>query len=122
MDLSNENVVHIKKDGIEFLQFRKLVEYKEIRHAYTLGLDKNFRTAKANMVKLDEKEYEKAIADYKNICKEIWKYRCSYYKSKKYIAINNKCGLYIIIILWPCEKGDRKYTFWLERYTSKNFS
>lgn len=71
MDLSNENVVHIKKDGIEFLQFRKLLEYKEIRHAYTLGLDKNFRTAKANMVKLDEKEYEKAIADYKNICKEI---------------------------------------------------
>lgn len=71
MDLSNENVVHIKKDGIEFLQFRKLLEYKEIRHAYTLGLDKNFKTAKANMVKLDEKEYEKAIADYKNICKEI---------------------------------------------------
>lgn len=71
MDLSNENVVHIKKDGIEFLQFRKLLEYKEIRHAYTLGLDKNFRIAKANMVKLDEKEYEKAIADYKNICKEI---------------------------------------------------
>ena len=71
MDLSNENVVHIKKDGIEFLQFRKLLEYKEIRHAYTLGLDKNFRTAKANMVKLDEKEYEKSIADYKNICKEI---------------------------------------------------
>lgn len=71
MDLSNENVIHIKKDGIDFLQFRKLLEYKEITHAYTLGLDKNFRTAKANMVELDKKEYDKAIDDYKNICREI---------------------------------------------------
>ena len=48
-DLSNEFVVHIKKNGIEYLQFRKLLEYSDIiTHAYSLGIDKNFRTARAN--------------------------------------------------------------------------
>ena len=28
MDLSNENVIHIKKEGIEYLRFRKLLEYE----------------------------------------------------------------------------------------------
>ena len=43
MDLSNENVLHIQKNGIEYLQFKKLLEYqKEINHAYSLGLDKNY--------------------------------------------------------------------------------
>ena len=47
-DLSNENVIHVKKDGIEYLQFRKLLEYSDIvKHAYAIGLDKNFRTARA---------------------------------------------------------------------------
>lgn len=37
MDLSNENVIHVKKDDIEFLQFRRLLEYKsKLVHAYTL--------------------------------------------------------------------------------------
>ena len=45
MDLSNENIIHIKKEGMEYLQFRKLLEYeKDIKHLYTLGLDRNFRT------------------------------------------------------------------------------
>ena len=29
MDLSNENVIHIKQDEIEYLQFRRLLEYKD---------------------------------------------------------------------------------------------
>ena len=37
MDLSNQNVIHVKKNGEEFLQFRKLLEYKEVKHAYSLG-------------------------------------------------------------------------------------
>ena len=46
MDLSNENVIHRKEDGCEYLQFRKLLVYKEvINHAYSLGIDKNYRTA-----------------------------------------------------------------------------
>ena len=30
MDLSNENVIHVKKNGIQFLQFRRLLEYQDI--------------------------------------------------------------------------------------------
>ena len=30
MDLSNENIIHIKKDNVEYIQFRKLLEYKNI--------------------------------------------------------------------------------------------
>ena len=45
-DLSNKNVVHIKKEKAQYLQFRKLNEYKDIiNHAYSLGTDVNFRTA-----------------------------------------------------------------------------
>ena len=37
IDLSNENVVHVRKDGIEFLQFRKLLQYSDkVTHCYTL--------------------------------------------------------------------------------------
>lgn len=72
MDLSNENVIHIKHDGIEFLQFRKLLEYKdEINHAYSLGTDKNYRTKRANKEQLTTMEYEKAIKDYTNLCNSI---------------------------------------------------
>lgn len=67
-DLSNENVIHIKKDGVEYLQFRKLLEYDEITHAYPLGLDLNFRTSTINKEKLPQSDYEKAIESYKKIC------------------------------------------------------
>ena len=36
MDLSNENVIHKKENGIEYLQFRKLLEYPEIWHAFAI--------------------------------------------------------------------------------------
>lgn len=68
MDLSNENVVHIKKDGVEFLQFRKLLEYKEyINHAYSLGIDKNYRTIGPKMKKIEKTELDKAIQEYKKL-------------------------------------------------------
>lgn len=35
-DLSNDMVIHKKKNGIEYLQFRKLLEYPELVHCYTL--------------------------------------------------------------------------------------
>lgn len=76
-DLSNENVVHIKKEGVQYLQFKKLLEYKDIiSHAYSLGTDVNFRTAKANKEQLPEQELKKAIKDYQNLCNSIgqnWK-------------------------------------------------
>lgn len=50
-DLSNENIIHVKKDGIEYLQFRKLLEYSDvIKHAYAIGLDKDFRTQGLKML------------------------------------------------------------------------
>lgn len=35
-DLSNENIIHIKKDELEYIQFKKLLEYKDINHCFTL--------------------------------------------------------------------------------------
>lgn len=72
MDLSNENIVHIKKGKIEYLQFRKLLDYSDlITHAYSLGIDRNYRTAKANKEKLSDEEYSNAINNYKEFCEII---------------------------------------------------
>ncbi len=36
-DLSNENIVHIKNNGLEYIQFRKLLEYEDVlTHCFTL--------------------------------------------------------------------------------------
>ena len=35
-NLSNNNIIHIKDGDIEYLQFRKLLEYKDkVKHCYT---------------------------------------------------------------------------------------
>lgn len=71
-DLSDENVVHIIKDDIQYLQFKKLLEYDDIiTHAYSLGTDLNFRTAKINKEALPQNEYDKAIDSYKKICNSL---------------------------------------------------
>lgn len=72
MELSNENVIHVKKDKLEFLQFKRLLEYKDIlTHAYSLGINMNFRTSKIKNDKLTKEDYEKAINDYKLLCDSI---------------------------------------------------
>ena len=72
MDLSNENIIHVNKNGVQYIQFRKLLEYSDIiRHAYSLGADVNFRTAKVNKQQLSRNEYELAINSYKNLCNAI---------------------------------------------------
>lgn len=72
MNLSNENVIHLQKDGVEYLQFRRLLDFKEIiNHAYSLGIDKNYRTARVNKQKLEDKDYQKAIGDYKKLCQAM---------------------------------------------------
>ena len=71
-DLSNKNVVHINKKGVQYLQFKKLLEYKDIiTHAYSIGTDVNFRTARVNKQELPEQEFNKAMQDYKNLCNAI---------------------------------------------------
>lgn len=43
-DLSNDNVIHIKDGEVEYIQFRKLLEYKDkINHCYTMRtFNKNY--------------------------------------------------------------------------------
>lgn len=72
MDLSNENVIHVKKNGVEYLQFRRLLEYSDIiNHAYTLGIDKDYRTLTVDKKPLPQEKFAKAMENYKNVCEEI---------------------------------------------------
>lgn len=71
-DLSNENVIQVNKNRVQYLQFRKLLEYSDvITHAYSLGTDVNFRTAKANKEKLPEAEFNKNLKCYKDLCSAV---------------------------------------------------
>lgn len=67
-DLSNEEIVHVKKQGIEYIQFKKLLEYDDvINHAYGIGINRNYRTARAK----GEDVYNKSLNDYKELCSAI---------------------------------------------------
>lgn len=57
MDLSNETMIHIKDGEVEYLQFRKLLEYKDnIQHCYTLiGKNNNYKEVNNNYKQLYEK-------------------------------------------------------------------
>lgn len=66
VDLSNENIIHKKSNGIEYLQFRKFLEYEDIlTHCFTLkpldfgGID-NF-----------EQNREMFLSNYEKICNEL---------------------------------------------------
>lgn len=39
IDLSNDNIIHIKKEQIEYLQFRRLLEYNNLVNCYTLSVN-----------------------------------------------------------------------------------
>lgn len=70
-DLSNEHVIHTRKNNIEYLQFKKLVEYKSIiTHAYSLGIDRTYRTSRMGK-KVGEEELNIAMNNYKELCNEI---------------------------------------------------
>ena len=71
-DLSNKNVVHIKDGGVEYLQFRKLLAYKDvIHHAYALGLDVGFKTTTAEQEPASPERIELARESYKKLCRSI---------------------------------------------------
>ena len=71
MELSNDNVIHIKNGDIEYLQFRRLLEYSDvISHCYSLGTNANFRTSSKNYEN-NKIEYEKVINNYKDLCDNI---------------------------------------------------
>ena len=65
-DLSNENVVHIKDGDIEYLQFKKLLEYKDrVTHCYTTRSDNYEKDDGKNYKRL----YESLNLDYKKCVK-----------------------------------------------------
>ena len=67
-DLTNENVIHIKKEGAEYLQFRRLLEYSDIiTHAYSIGINKDYRTEKAGNIKISQEELETAKNNFKQL-------------------------------------------------------
>lgn len=69
MDLSNENVIHQKKNGIEYLQFRRLLDYQDkIEHAYTLGLNWDFRTGINQIAEEGREKYKRNLASYQKLC------------------------------------------------------
>ncbi len=71
-DLSNENVIHIKDEKLEYLQFRKLLEYKDVvSHAYALGLDVGFKTTTINQKPATLERLELAKNSYKKLCSSI---------------------------------------------------
>lgn len=91
-DLSNKNVIHVKKEGIEFLQFRRLLEYSDkINHAYCLGIDKNFRTETLQHTPLNSEAKEKAINDYKDLTQAIGSDYKHIVKSRQKHTKNVKC-------------------------------
>ncbi|MBQ3409650.1 MAG: peptidoglycan editing factor PgeF [Clostridia bacterium] len=56
MDLSNKNIIHVKNGDVEYIQFRRLLEYKDkLAHAYTLK-------------PIDLKNKSKDDINYKKIC------------------------------------------------------
>ena len=61
-NLSNENIIHIKHGEIEYIQFKKLLEYKEkIKHCFTLKkLDfKGYESYEENKEMITIKHYAK---------------------------------------------------------------
>ena len=71
-DLSNKIISHVKNNKIEFLQFNKLKKYENIiKHAYTIGLDRDFRTFKPDRSELADENYENNLKNYKVLCDEL---------------------------------------------------
>ncbi len=70
-DLSNEIVIHKKVGNVEYLQFRKLLKFPEINHAYSIGIDCNFRTSTIKKESLEESKYRNAVKDYEKLCEAL---------------------------------------------------
>lgn len=64
--LSNKHIIHKIVDNIEYIQFKKLLEYEDIiTHAYTLKMDNiSFKT-------VTEEEKDIAINSYKQLCGKL---------------------------------------------------
>lgn len=72
-DLSNENIIHVKKDGVEYLQFKRLLQYEDkITHCFTLkdltfGDNSNFHNIKDEVLQNYRKITSSIGLDFNNI-------------------------------------------------------
>ena len=72
IDLTNEKVIHIRNKENEFLQFKRLKKFENmISHAYSIGINKSYRTFKANREPLPINIYQSNMNNYKTLCSEI---------------------------------------------------
>lgn len=63
-----DNIIILEKNGTQYLQFKKLNEYSDIlNHAYSLGQNVSFRTARINS-DIPKEELDIAINSYKSLC------------------------------------------------------
>ena len=71
-DLSNDQVIYVNKDGVEYLQFRKLLEYSDIiSHAYSVGINKNYRTELPGGKRVSDEEYKETIKNFEKLTNTI---------------------------------------------------
>jgi len=73
-DLSNENVIHIKKNELEYIQFKRLLEYQNIQHCFTLkpldfASNATYEEKKVDVEKGLELLSEEFKFNVKNICR-----------------------------------------------------
>lgn len=66
-DLSNENIIHVRKNNIEYIQFRRLLEYKNLVHCYTLSAN-NFDVAGNDTM---ENKKQTIIENYKKLANTL---------------------------------------------------
>ena len=100
MDLSNENIIHVKKGDVEYLQFRELLKYADkLQHAYSLKplqfSDKNDQ-APANYKKIckaleiDSNKIIKSAQKHTDIIKDIKEYTAEKFEFVDGFITNNK--------------------------------
>jgi hypothetical protein len=69
-DLSNATVVHVNQDGVEYIQFRKLLEYEDkLAHCFTTKVAGDGK--ELNLLLNQEVNREERIENYKKICSTI---------------------------------------------------
>lgn len=71
-NLTNKIVIHKNVNGVQFLQFKKLLKYSEkLNHAYSLGLDMDFKVNKKineEKIPLNEEKIKKVEKCLEKIC------------------------------------------------------
>ena len=72
---SNKNIVYVTDKNISYIQFKKLLEYPEVVHAYTVDKNVDFKTV-SNHSK--DKNFDIAInnCSYYNYSKQYGQYKC----------------------------------------------